>query len=60
MKKEKILELACIVASGILANPVMANVCSPINSVPRRFLLETLITEITAISKQTLEIVVEE
>jgi hypothetical protein len=60
MKKEKILELACIIASGILANPVMSNVCSPTNSVPRRHLLETLITEITAISKQTLEMVVEE
>ncbi len=49
MKKEKVLEMACMLASGMFANPVMANLCSPKDSGPRQQLMDILIKDLTAI-----------
>lgn len=47
MKKEEILRMASTVFAGILSNPVMSGLCSPVDSGPRSVLFEKIIDEIT-------------
>lgn len=60
MKKEEILRMTCTVLSGMLSNPVMSGLCTPVNSVPRRVLFESLVDEITAVATQKLGLTIEE
>ncbi len=60
MKKEQILHLTCIVLSGILSNPIMSDICTPISPVPRRRLFETLVNEITDVATQKMGLTIEE
>jgi hypothetical protein len=49
MKKDDILKMACTVAAGALSNPVMTDLCNPVNSGPRQQLIHALTEEIKAI-----------
>ncbi len=60
MKKEEILKMTCMVLAGMLSNPVMSGLCTPIDSIPRRILLEILVDEITSVATQKVGLTIEE
>ena len=51
MKKEKILELACIIVNGILTNPVNAPLCDQYNAYQRGNLIQNEVQQLLTVAQ---------